>query len=275
MRKYSVLCVLVFSLLVFAGCSDNKTSDVPETTSAQVTTEPETVQAESPSETDAETLTEEDLTEVTQETTAESSLPRTIPEIVELFNKSANRIKPEATKVVKNYEKRIVDENKLVVPKALESTAKTMIDTFMSDDTEPIVYATKDEIKTEYLVPDQSYVSKLKASDVEAATCTDKGGEYVINIRLKDETNPTAGSGIGSVCDVIETAEVAEKASFIQKFSTDYYDCEVEVTVDKATGRVIHAKYKTPLLLSVTVDMFGTHDAALGLTFIKDYTITY
>jgi len=72
-----------------------------------------------------------------------------------------------------------------------------------------------------------------------------------------------------------DETEVAEKASFVKKFTTDYYDCDVEMTVDKATGRVTHARYKTPLLLSVTVDMFGTHDALLGLTFIKDYTITY
>lgn len=280
MRKRSVLSVLsasvlIVALLISAGCSeDNGTPDVSETASAQVITEPDTVQPELSSETE-ETLNEEDITGITQETTTASGLPQTIPEIVELFNNCANRIKPEATKVVKNYEKRIVDEDKMDVPKALESTAKTMLDTFMGDDTEPIVYATKDEIKTEYLVPKQSYVSKLSASDVESATCTDKGNEYVIQIKLKDESNPSVGKGIGSVCDIIETSEVAEKASFIKNFSTDYYGCEVEITVDKATGRVTHSKYKTPLLLSVTVDMFGTHNGALGLTFIKDYSITY
>ena len=280
MRKRSASAVLsalvlVLFFLISAGCADNSAPDDIETTSAEATTESDTaVKVEMSSETQSVSLEEETI-EVAEETTTEADLPQTIPEIVDIFNKSANRIKPEATKVVKNYEKRIVDKSKLVVPKALESTAETMIDTFMKDDTEPIVYATREEIKTEYIVPNQSYVSKLKASDVEKATCTDKGNEYVIYIKLKDETNPIAGKGVGSVCDVIETAEVAEKASFIEKFTTDYYDCDVEVTIDKATGRVTHARYKTPLVLSVTVNMFGTHDAAIGLTFIKDYTITY
>lgn len=279
MKKYSFLYVLSAFVLIFAtmlaGCVNSSSPDVIETTTSESVTESDTVQVESPSETQA-VMPAGDETETTvEETTTEEALPQTIPEIVDLFNKSANRIKPEATKVVKNYEKRIVNKDKLVVPKSLESTADTMIDTFMKDDTEPIVYASKDEIKSEFLVPGQSYVSKLKASDVESATCTDKGNEYVIYIKLKDEKNPSAGKGVGSVCDVIETAEVSEKASFVEKFTTDYYDCDVEMTIDKATGRVTHATYKTPLLLSVTVNLFGTHDAELGLTFIKDYTITY
>lgn len=279
MKKYSFLYVLSAFVLIFAtmlaGCVNNSSPDVIETTTSESVTESDTVQVESPSETQA-VMPAGDETETTEEeTTTEEALPQTIPEIVDLFNKSANRIKPEATKVVKNYEKRIVNKDKLVVPKSLESTAETMIDTFMKDDTEPIVYASKDEIKSEFLVPGQSYVSKLKASDVESATCTDKGNEYVIYIKLKDEKNPSAGKGVGSVCDVIETAEVSEKASFVEKFTTDYYDCDVEMTIDKATGRVTHATYKTPLMLSVTVNLFGTHNAELGLTFIKDYTITY
>ena len=279
MRKRSALFVvssliLVFTLLISAGCVNNSAPDVIETTSSKATTESDVLQTEALSETQSE-LSEDDVTETAEETTTEAVLPQTIPEIVDLFNKSVNRIKPEATKVVKNYENRIVDKSKLVVPKSLESTADTLIDTFMKDDTEPIVYSTREEIQNEYLVPNQSYVSKVKASDVEKAVCTDKGDEYVIYIKLKDEKNPVTGKGVGSVCDIIEAEEVADKVSFIKEFTTEYYDCDVEVTIDKATGRVTHSRYKAPLLLSVTVDMFGTHNAAVGLTFVKDYTITY
>lgn len=279
MRKHSAIfvissLVLVFSLLISAGCANNSEPDVIETSSSEATTESDVIQTEAASETQI-ALPEDDVTETAEETTTEAALPQTIPEIVDLFNKSVNRIKPEATKVVKNYENRIVDKSKLVVPKSLESTADTLIDTFMKDDTEPIVYSTREEIQNEYLVPNQSYVSKVKASDVEKAVCIDNGNEYVIYIKLKDEKNPVTGKGVGSVCDIIEASEVADKASFIKEFTTEYSDCDVEVTIDKATGRVTHSRYKTPLLLSVTVDMFGTHNAAVGLTFIKDYTITY
>ena len=284
-RKTSVLSafsaiLLVFAMLISAGCSSENTLHETEKSTNNISennsSTKENTLIESSAKTDSLSYTDEfTLVAEETETTSSAELVQTIPEIVELFNKSANRIKAEASKVVKNYEKRIVDENKLVVPKSLESTAKNMIGTFLKDDTEPIVYASKEEIKTEYLVPNQSYVSKLTASDVAEATCTDNGKEYIIYIKLKSETNPTAGKGVGSVCDVIEAAEVAEKASFVEKFTTDYYNCEIKVTVDKATGRVTHANYTTPLILAIRVNMFGTHDASLGLTFEKDYSITY
>lgn len=215
-----------------------------------------------------------DKTETPEEDKKQEGAFASTEEMVAYFNTSANKVKTDATKVVKNYEKRVVGE--IVVPDVLQSTADSLLKTYMTDDTEPIVYDTKEEIRENFLVPAQDYVSCLKASDVEKAECKDNGKEYVIYFKLKDEKNPKAGSGVGSVCDVIETHEVAEKApSFLEEFSTDYYDCEVTATIDKATGRMTHAVYSTPLKLNVVVSLFGTHSATVGLTFIKDYSITY
>ncbi|MBR5246285.1 MAG: hypothetical protein IKV25_02810 [Clostridia bacterium] len=198
----------------------------------------------------------------------------TIPEIVELFNTAVNRVKPEATKVIKNYEKRTV--NKLELPSALESMSDTFINDVMKDDTEPIVYATKQEIRDNYIVPNQDYSSKLKASDVEKAVCKDNGKEYEVYILVKSEKNPSAGSGVGAVFDVIESNELSEKApAFLKEFSTEYYNCVVKVNIDKETGRVTHANYSTPLSMNIVVNMLGTHSVAVGVTFEKDYTIYY
>lgn len=162
------------------------------------------------------------------------------------------------------------------VPKVLESMSGTFINEVMADDTEPITYATKEEIKENFIVPGQDYVSCLKASDVVKAECKDNGKEYVIYFKLKDEKNPKAGSGVGSACDVIETHEIAEKApSFLKEFSASYYDCEITATIDKETGRMVHAVYSTPLKMTVVVNLFGTHTVGAGITFVKDYSITY
>lgn len=199
---------------------------------------------------------------------------RTPEEMVEYFNTSANKVKTDATEVVKNFEKRIVGE--LKVPDLLQSLAETLLKENMKDDTDPIVYSTKEEIKENFLVPAQDYVSCLKAEYVETISYKDNGNEYEFYIKLKEEKDPRAGTGVGSVCDVIETYEVAEKApSFLEEFSTNYYDCEVTATIDKATGRVTHIVYSTPLTLNVVVSMLGTHTASVGFTFVKDYTITY
>ncbi len=219
------------------------------------------------------TDTPTDNTETSEDKKQEGAFAST-EEMVEYFNKCANKVKTDATKVVKNYEKRNVDD--LVVPKALESMSDTFINEVMADDTEPIVYATKEEIRENFIVPGQDYVSRLKASDVVKADCKDNGKEYIIYFKLKDEKNPKAGSGVGSVCDVIETHEIAEKApSFLESFSATYYNCEVTATIDKATGRMTHVVYSTPLTMSVVVNLLGTHNVGASITFIKDYSITY
>ncbi|MBQ8763611.1 MAG: hypothetical protein IJZ07_05855 [Clostridia bacterium] len=278
--------VLVFSILVFNGCGkeDQPESSLADATAvyseatkyAEVTYVTPITSVNSEEETTAvsQSVSETVSQTAAEETTAASALV-SVEEIVEYFNASANKIKPAAKKVVKNYEKRTVNEEKLVFPKSLESTARSLIGTFMKDDTEPIVYETREDITNEFLVPNQSYVSRLKPEWVKSATCKDNGKEYIIHIRLKDQKNPTSGNGVGAVCDVIEAAEVAEKASFVEKFTTDYYNCEVIATVDKASGNVVHIRYITPVALELTVNLFGTHDVAAGLTFEKDYTITY
>lgn len=225
-----------------------------------------------------EETTQADTTDTSDskpETTEKAEKQMTTAEIVALFNESANKIKKDAKKVVKNYEKRTVNEDKLKMPEGLEDTGREMMKKYMSDDTEPIVYETKEDIRNEYIVPDQDYVSKLQPSTVVTATCVDKGSTYEIYFKLKDQKNPTAGNGVGAVCDVIEGYEIAEKVSLIKKFDTYYSNCEIKATIDKKTGRMTHTNYKTPVFLDLTINMFGTHDVSVGYTFEKDYTITY
>lgn len=283
--------LLVFALLLSTGCGkkdktpeDNTTTLSGEqglTPDVDVDADVNVPDADADGTTGASTLPDESTTSsqdgsTTSATQAVSKVPTTTAEIVALFNQSANKIKTDATKVIKNYEKRVVNEDKVDLPDALEDTGRDMIKKFMADDTEPIVYSTKEDIRNEYIVPDQDYVSKLQPSTVLKATCVDTGSTYEIYLKLKDERNPHAGSGVAAVCDVIEPHEVTEKnIPFIEKFEASYYNCEIKATIDKETGRMVHTYYSTPVVLDMTVNLFGTHDAKAGFTFIKDYTITY
>ncbi|MBQ6931831.1 MAG: hypothetical protein IJN38_06845 [Clostridia bacterium] len=273
---------LVISLLLASSCGKQPEPEQNEETlstqaesvqqaDADVTAEPSTAEEGETAETVTdETSTEESSTEETSE-----AGPQTTQEIVEFFNTAVNKVKPNAKKVVKNYEKRTVNDDKTEIPGALEGFAEDMLPKVMGDDTDPIVWSTREDIVTEYIVPEQNYVSKLKPEWVTSAVCEDKGETYEITLKLKDHKNPTAGVGVGAVCDVIETHEVAEKASFVEEFSTQYYNCVVKATIDKATGNVIHANYTTPMMMIMRVNLFGTHSGTMGFTFEKDYTITY
>lgn len=200
-----------------------------------------------------------------------------VAEIVELYNKSANKVKTDAVKVVKNYEDREMPEDKLQIPGVLKALASSLIPTLMGDDTDPIEYATREEITENFMVPGQSYGSVLTEADVVEATCTDNGTEYEIMIKVKNEQNPVVGKGVGAAFDVIEASEIAENenAKMLESFVAEYYDCVLKCKIDKATGNMTWANYMTPLVLDVVVNMFGTHEAAVGLSFEKDYNMFY
>ncbi len=287
---FMISSALVIAICLFStSCTKSPESSETENNSETVSTEIQNVFDENePKSENSSLLNEENSetaapgaeTEITAnqsealtDRTEQISL-ETTEEIVAFFNQSANKVKTDAVKVVKNYEKRKTGE--LKVPDALQSTAESLMGTLMKDDTEPVVYAEKEEIRENFIVPNQSYVSRLTAADVEKATCKDNGREIEIYFKLKDEKNPVSGKGVGSVCDVIEAHDVAEKApSFVKELSTYYSNCEVRATIDKATGKMTHATYSTPVRLNVTVDLFGTHDVVANFTFVKDYSITY
>lgn len=267
----SVFLAIVVAIIVLIIPKPDKDDD---TTTTESTTESTTLADSEESTTNADGGKNEDSDKKDESTTkVNSGKPETVEEIVAYFNKNANRVKTEATKVVKNYEDREIKE--VVAPKALQSTAESMVETFMADDTEPVEYTTREEIAENFQVPKQSYVSCLKVSDIEKASCKDMGSYYQIAIMVKSEDNPTAGKGVGAAFDVIEPEEVEGKSDMVEDFSTRYSNCVVVAKFDKKTNRMTHANYMIPTKLMLTVNFAGTHEASIDMSFEKDYTITY
>lgn len=202
--------------------------------------------------------------------------PQTKAEIIAYFNESANKIKTDATKVVRNYEDLRHDEEKLVVPSALQSIGSNLISTFLKKDETPIEYGDNAAIIASYPVPGESWTSKLTEADVADATCVDNGSEYEITIKLNTSVDPAEGTGVASAFEIIKTEDVMDAAGFVvQSFSAEYYDCVIKCKVDKATGHTTWSNYTSPILLKVEAKLFGTLHAEVGMTFEKDYTITY
>ena len=99
---------------------------------------------------------------------------------------------------------------------------------------------------------------------------------------ISSSSSITSATFVYSTASCASTASWASTAgvlifssSFLKEMSTEYYNCVVKVNIDKASGRVTHANYSTPLYMNIVVDMFGTHKALMGVTFEKDYTIEY
>lgn len=255
------------SVQVDASVNTTTTTAAPQTTTAVPST---TVPAPVESTTaDAQTTT----------ATPSTGAPATTEEIVALFNEAANKVKTEGTKVVKNFENRDFYDDQSVIPAGLDSLASSLMNQYLGDDTEPIEYATKEDIIANYPVPEQSYSSMLTAADVAEATCNDNGSEYEITLNLATSVNPVSGVGVGAACDVLESSQITSNGAvskILKEFTITYSGCVIKCKIDKATNRLTWASYYTPLTIDALVSVVvSTVDAKVVLSFEKDYTVTY
>ncbi len=217
-----------------------------------------------------------DATTAAATTAAQGAQPNAAPqskaEIIALFNKSADKIKTDATKVTRNYEDLRHDEQNTTMPKLVERIGKGLISKFLKKNETPVEYAGAD-ITANYPVKGQTFVSKATEADVAEATCTDDGTNYNITLKFNESTDPAIGSGVASAFNVMTAEEINEgSGGIVSEASTRYYDAVVTCKIDKATGNITWANYVLPMVLSVKA--MGV-SASIGMTFEDDYTIAY
>lgn len=253
-------------------------SDVPS--SAEDITVKESEKATSASEEKTTVAAEKKPTSANKTTSPQNNKnndDKAKKEVIKYFNESINRVKTEAVKVVKNHEKRTVNEDKLELPSAIKGVGKSLLEKNFTDVTEPVEYLTREEIIAKYPVPGKEFSSELTSEEVVSAVCVENDSEYEITIKLKSCKDPEPGVGTSKAMDCLNVPMIRDTApEFITAFSAEYYDCVIRCRVDKASGRTVWANYTTPVLLKLGLDAgFVQFDADVGITFEKDYTIVY
>ena len=282
-----IVIALVVLVLFFCGNLLGTLGGSPATEAENDTQAQEVIASTSESTTQPTTApTTQPATQPTPDTT-DSPEQTTLPsadepagemskaEIIALFNESANRVKTEATKVVKNYEYKKMLSEYLEVPSVLNGMMDTFMGSVMKDELEPQEYAGTDMIIEKYPVPRETWSSQLTEADVVEATCVDNGTEYEITLKLVETINPTVGSGVAAAMDTITEEDKAGIPDMVSKMDMRYFDCVIRCKIDKASGRTIWSNYLSPVVYDCEVKMFGTHAFKMGLSFEKDYTITY
>ena len=238
------------------------------TTAVQTTTLPQVSETTVPNEAavPSETTT----------TAPASTAPQTKAEIVAYFNECSDKVKTDATKVVRNYTDNQLIEDQLILPSALEGLFNSLAGNFLKKDETPLELTTKEDIIAMYPSQKQTWSSKATEADVAEATCIEDGDYYNITLKFYPQDNPVVGSGVGATFFIIGIDAVKEKIPGLQTLSTNYYDCTVQAKIEKATGHVVWSYYSTPLVANVSVNVLvKTVDAQLGLIIINDYSITY
>ena len=250
----------------------NPTTEAATQPTTAPTTAPTTQAPAADSTDDATDMTAETIVDATE---APASGEMSKAEIIALFNESANKIKTEATKVVRNHEYKKMLEEYLEVPSVLNGMMDTFMGSVMKDDLEPQEYVGTDMIIEKYPVPRETWSSKLTEADVTEATCIDNGTEYEITLKLAETINPTVGSGVAAAMDTITEEDKAGIPDMVSKMDMRYFDCVIQCKIDKATGRTTWSTYTTPVVFDCEVKMLGTHAVKMGLSFEKEYVITY
>ena len=203
---------------------------------------------------------------------APTGAPTSKADILKLFNESANKIKTNATKVVRNYEDLKHNEEYLEMPALLKSVGSGLISKFLKRNDTPVEYTSNADIIANYPVKGQNYVSNATEADIADATCTDDGTNYNITLNFLECTDPQ-GTGCASAFNIITSQEIADgSGGIVSESSVRYYDATITCKIDKATGNMVAATYVLPMVLSVKA--MGIN-AAVGMTFEHDYTISY
>ncbi len=250
---------------------DNQTSPTVSETTLPITTLPSTTL------TTTEPTTTETTTALTttQVPTTEDTVPDTKKEIVELFNSSINNVKPNAKKVIRNYEDRRYDEELSDYPRILNLAGGTLIDSWLVRHDVPIEYEEKELITANFPVKGEAWSSKLTAEDVGEASCNEKDGSYEIKLQLLYCKDPEKNKGVCSVMEEVNLEKVQQIADIVKSCSTEYYDCEIVCTIDKESGNLTYIKYTQPMMLTMTAGRFTDLNALFAMTFESEYVIEY
>lgn len=267
----------------FAAGDETEKAPADETTAASVDTS-------AVSEEDSTAASEADTSDVSasEEATTEAAnaMPQGKEAIVAYFNTAVNSVKTDA-KSVKHHYSKISLNGSTNLPSWADSLLKLFggadkfIDDQLTSNSKGEQVYTGSDIKNKYPVENESWASKLTASDVQEAKIIEKDGQYVIRITtVADSKSSTVQHGQGhapKAFNVVLPGVVNDALGKIPgatnlvggEAEMNYPASTATIYVDIATGRVVKADYD----LKWTIN-FGT-EVVLPFKTVDSYTISY
>ncbi|MCL2106240.1 MAG: hypothetical protein FWH26_04160 [Oscillospiraceae bacterium] len=262
------------------------TLEEPGSSGTEVSTETDHSTSETTTTTQAGSTATTTTTTTAATTTAADKKPTTTAEIVEYFNKSANKVKTDKP----GYswrDRAIIDKDSVSISsRTLQAMAPTLIswaEGLFAKWTEKDTVA-KGANHNDFPVSGQSWSSTLTPAMVSSAICTDAGTVYKIKITLKDEklselpVNPTT-TNHGKAMNLM-TKKVLEEGTAnipllkITQFAPTYTGSYIDCTIDKATGNIKSINYMERFKADITVNV-GNTTASVMIGLEKQYDLKY
>lgn len=248
-------------------------------TQPQATEAPTAAASQAPSESPATP----DVTPGEQPTAApadNSGSSMSTEQIVELYNSSVNRVKPEATTIVRNYQKLESLPEYLELPSAVQGIGSAAIKQFVKGSDEPQTWTTKEDFELGFPVSGTDYSSHMTPDMVESATCTDTGSAYQLEIKLYDDkiTSPEKGTGYAGVFNTV-TADSITSVSIpgvtFNSVDVNGINGSISCTIDKASKHVTDITFRNTDVLAIDAKVIVGVQAKIALANELNFTISY
>jgi len=246
MKKLYCITLALCLAFLLASCGKTKTpvavdgpTEITTTQAAETTTGPETTTVL------IDEIADEENTE--EATVAEIKKPGTIAEIVAFYNDAANRVKTD----MPGYS--FTEQTNINSINGGAQWLVNIVNRAITDETPQAATVAKGANHKDFAVPGKDWASKLNASAVQSATCTEKSELYEIRISMKREAQDDLPRNVedhqhgrafkvynaGMIYDVMAGYEYLGR---IEKFAPTYRDCYLICTVDKS-GNMKSAQY--------------------------------
>lgn len=282
----------VFFSTGFALGNHNATARVsalPSATAEQTVTGPSSEPADSTLPTfESNTLTTEESAQTTLEQTEQSTapdekqtdqnlhpvtkIPSTAAEAVELFNSSANRVKAEKPTV---YQTKDYFQVSNVLFGKTDMTS--ILSRLNRNDS-----SKKEILPAEFPVGGETWSSKLQPNAVQSASCTDAGNTLNLTITLKQESGvPLRGQSNHGSCFSIpgdfDFLNFDISGIKISELTLTYSGCSINCSIEKSTGRLLHADYHIHAegSLQLTLAAILKRDCSATITSNTSYTLEW
>lgn len=206
---------------------------------------------------------------------------KSVEEIVSMYNTAANKIKPSAKIIARNYCKKDNLSEYLELPSAISSIGEWAINQFVKGSDEPAIFDEKEEIDEYFPISYESYTSKLTADMVKSATCVEDGNTYKITIILKDDsiTSPKKGTGYAGVFNTVNASTfegINIPGTTFESVKCNGINGKIQCTIDKSTQRITYLNLKNTDILDLQVKVGGKQfKVKMAFANENDYTVKY
>lgn len=210
-----------------------------------------------------------------------TSNQKSVAEIVSMYNTAANKIKPTAKTITRNYCKKDNLPEYLELPSAISSIGEWAINQFVKGSDEPAIFDEKEEIDEYFPISYESYTSKLTADMVKSATCVEDGNTYKITIILKNDsiTSPKKGTGYAGVFNTVNAStfeDISIPGTTFESVKCNGINGKIQCTIDTSTQRISYLNLKNTDILDLQVKVGGKQfKVKMAFANENDYTVKY